>query len=73
MIVLGTKCIHGGHMRHDGRAVNDMHAEILVRRALKRFLLYQIDLVNQDKPSIMVKTNDDKSKLYGITNSTQVM
>ena len=43
-------------MRHDGRAVNDMHAEILVRRALKRYLLYQIDLLNEGKPSIMHKT-----------------
>jgi len=65
-VAAGTKCIHGGHMRHDGRAVNDMHAEILVRRALKRFLLYQIDLVNQDKPSIMVKTNDDKKPKYRV-------
>lgn len=32
----GTRTVNGNHMRMDGRAVNDSHAEILARRGLLR-------------------------------------
>ncbi|XP_076147400.1 double-stranded RNA-specific editase B2 [Alosa pseudoharengus] len=40
----GTKCINGEYISDQGLVVNDCHAEIIVRRALIRFLYSQLEL-----------------------------
>lgn len=40
----GTKCINGEYISNQGLALNDCHAEIIVRRSLVRFLYSQLDL-----------------------------
>lgn len=44
-------------MSSKGLAVNDLHAEILVRRALKRYLYKQVELAQASQPTILVPTN----------------
>ena len=41
-------------MSHIGSVVNDLHAEVLVRRAMKNYLYTQLDLVKSGLPSILV-------------------
>ena len=40
----GTKCINGEFISDSGLAVNDCHAEVIVRRSLLRFLYAQLEL-----------------------------
>ena len=42
-VTTGTKCLNGEHINNRGMAVNDCHAEVLARRALRHFLLWQLD------------------------------
>lgn len=55
-LIAGTKCINGGSLSHTGRAINDLHAEILVRRALKKYLYNQLQLALTSLPSVFVST-----------------
>ena len=45
----GTKCISGEYISDSGLAVNDCHAEVIVRRALNRFLYAQLELCAKDQ------------------------
>ncbi|XP_051872127.1 double-stranded RNA-specific editase B2 [Pristis pectinata] len=46
----GTKCINGEYISNQGLALNDCHAEIIVRRSLVRFLYSQLDLHLSKQP-----------------------
>lgn len=54
----GTKCISGEFIATSGLPVNDMHAEILVRRAMKKYLYRQIELVQASQPSVLVPVDN---------------
>jgi hypothetical protein len=43
-LATGTRCLGRDALREDGCAVNDCHAEVLVRRILKRQLLQEIEV-----------------------------
>ena len=58
MIHAGTKCISGENMSSSGRVVNDLHAEILVRRAMKKYLYHQLHLIESSQPSIFIPTGN---------------
>uniref|UniRef100_A0A183V316 A to I editase domain-containing protein n=1 Tax=Toxocara canis TaxID=6265 RepID=A0A183V316_TOXCA len=47
----GNKCVQGSALCIDGRTVNDLHAEVLCRRGLLRFLYQQVEvyLRNEEK------------------------
>ena len=50
----GTKCINGEYLSDSGLAVNDCHAEVIVRRALVRFLYSQLDLVAKGQGEVSI-------------------
>ena len=64
-LATGTKCIAGDHLSETGLAVNDCHAEVLVRRSLLRFFYNQLTLIvkGQSSASIFEQKPDGKFAL----------
>ena len=50
-LTTGTKCVGKDKLADDGGVLNDCHAEVLARRALKRFLLREAQAVLEGRPS----------------------
>jgi len=53
-LATGTKCLNVNRMLTTGQAINDSHAEVLTRRAFRRFLLDQVRLLAEGEESILV-------------------
>ncbi|XP_017785681.1 PREDICTED: double-stranded RNA-specific editase Adar [Nicrophorus vespilloides] len=51
----GTKCVSGEHISMQGCVLNDMHAEIVARRALVHFFYCQLNAISQGKQSIFME------------------
>ena len=69
-IATGTKCISGIHLSEGGYALNDCHAEVVVRRAFMHFMYHQLELHKEHKggQSILEKLENGKfSVRRGIT------
>ena len=59
-VATGTKCVGMGDLNVDGTIVSDSHAEVLARRALKRYLLQLIicccrDPVELENPNCIIE------------------
>ncbi|XP_067950012.1 A-to-I RNA editing regulator adr-1-like isoform X2 [Watersipora subatra] len=70
-LATGTKCISGANMSHIGSVVNDLHAEVLVRRAMKNYLYTQLDLVKSGLPSILVPSATETGPDYGLAEGVR--
>ena len=56
VVATGTKCVDGSKLSSNGQALNDSHAEVLARRAFKKFLLEQIKRFHNQESSILIKS-----------------
>ena len=56
VVATGTKCVDGSKLSSNGQALNDSHAEVLARRAFKRFLLEQVKRFHNQESSILIKS-----------------
>lgn len=61
-LTTGTKVLGGEHLSVDGKAVNDSHAEIQIRRCIIRFLYGQLKAF-RDKRSTVLEVKDGKYNL----------
>lgn len=61
-VTTGTKVLGGEFLSVDGKAINDSHAEIQIRRCIIRFLYGQLKAFN-DKRSSVLEMKDGKCKL----------
>lgn len=57
VVTSGTKCIEGDGLCNTGTVLNDCHAEVLARRAFKRFLLEQVKRYYNSETSILTKSS----------------
>ena len=53
-LATGTKCLSANRMLETGQAINDSHAEVLTRRAFRRFLLEQVRYLAEGSESIFL-------------------
>lgn len=56
-LATGTKCLAASARTPTGLLVNDCHAEVLARRALRLWLLAEVQAVLSDQPSLLVTAN----------------
>ena len=50
----GTKVINGEYLSDSGLAINDCHAEVIARRALVRFLFFQLELFTKGQEEVSI-------------------
>jgi tRNA-specific adenosine deaminase 1 len=55
----GTKCIGANMMTANGDILNDSHAEVVMRRAFIRYLLYQIKALKGGEAQSIFRMNDN--------------
>ncbi|KAI8902406.1 hypothetical protein BC833DRAFT_645314 [Globomyces pollinis-pini] len=70
-LATGVKCLPESKLLPNGLLINDSHAEVLCRRAFKRYLLEQIGLCNKGTESI-VKVKDGMYSIDGIDFSLYI-